>query len=86
MPEPKNAMGPIIKEIRVAAGWSLEELSSRLAQEGWTCAADQLARVESQEEGIKDFELLYFSAALGVSADELWKRMMVNRPHPDETT
>ena len=45
-----------------------------LDPEGWNCAADQLARVESQEEGIKDFVLLYFSAALGVSADELWKR------------
>jgi transcriptional regulator with XRE-family HTH domain len=64
----------VIKEIRLAAGWSLEQLASRLTNEGWNCAADQLAWVESQEEGIKDFVLLYFSAALGVSADELWKR------------
>lgn len=86
MPEPKNALGPVIKEIRLAAGWSLEQLASRLTQQGWTCAADQLERVESQEEGIKDFELLYFSAALGVSADELWKRLIQKRSQPHAIT
>lgn len=86
MPEPKNALGPVIKEIRLAAGWSLEQLASRLTHEGWTCAADQLERVESQEVGIKDFELLYFSAALGVSADELWKRLMQKRSQPHAIT
>jgi len=73
MPQPKNALGPVIKEFRLAAGWSLEQLASRLTNEGWNCAADQLARVENQD------ELLYFSAALGVSADELWKRLVQKR-------
>ena len=76
----------MIKEIRLAAGWSLEQLASRLTHEGWTCAVDQLERVESQEVGIKDFELLYFSAALGVSADELWKRLMQKRSQPHAIT
>lgn len=82
MPEPKNALGPVIKEVRLAAGWSLEQLALRLTDQGWTCSADQLDRVESQEEGIRDFELLYFSAALGVSADELWRRLMATRSQP----
>ncbi|HEX8294807.1 MAG TPA: helix-turn-helix transcriptional regulator [Chthoniobacteraceae bacterium] len=84
MPEPKNALGPVIKETRLAAGWSLDQLAARLTHEGWTCATDQLARIEGQEEGIRDFELLYFAAALGVSADELWKRLMqrMSEPYP----
>ncbi len=86
MPEPKNALGPVIKEIRLAAGWSLDQLASRLTHEGWKCATDQLERVENQEEGIKDFELLYFSAALGVSADELWKRLVEKRSQPQAIT
>lgn len=84
MPEPKNALGPVIKEFRLAAGWSLEQLASRLCNEGWNCEPMQLERVENQQEGIRDFELLYFSAALGVSADELWKQLIQrdSRSHP----
>jgi transcriptional regulator with XRE-family HTH domain len=82
MPEPKNALGPVIKDFRVGAGWTLEQLAARLTHEGWPCTIDQLERVERQEEGIKDFELLYFSAALGISADELWKRLMQRPSEP----
>ena len=35
------------------------------------CTARQLQRIESQQTGIRDFEILYFCSAFGVSQDDL---------------
>ena len=79
---PKNALGPIIKEIRVSRGWTLEQVAARLRKEGWPCSAARLTRIERQESAIKDFEIFYFCAALEISQDDLWQRLKKTRTKP----
>lgn len=80
---PKNALGPELKEIRVSRGWTLEDASARLREAGMNCTAKQLEQIEAQRKSIRDFELMYFCAVLGVTQDELGERLkqaMVQRP------
>ena len=80
---PKNALGPALKEIRVSRGWTLEDASSRLREAGMNCTPKQLEQIEAQRRIIRDFELMYFCAVLGVTQDELGERLkqaMVQRP------
>lgn len=79
----KNALGPALKEIRLSRGWTLKDLSARLGIAGMTCSTRQLARIEARQRAIADFEILYFCAALGVTQEDLGKRLkqaMVQRP------
>jgi transcriptional regulator with XRE-family HTH domain len=80
---PKNALGPALKEIRASRGWTLEDASARLREAGMNCTAKQLEQIEAQERSIRDFELMYFCAALEVTQDELGERLkqaMARRP------
>ena len=72
---PKNALGPALKEIRVSRGWTLQDASARLREAGMNCTARQLGQIEMQRRSIRDFELVYFCAVLGVTQDELGERL-----------
>ena len=72
---PKNALGPALKGIRVSRGWTLQDASARLREAGMTCTAKQLEQIEAQRRSIRDFDLLYFCAVLGVNQDELGERL-----------
>ena len=72
---PKNALGPALKEIRVSRGWTLEDVTARLQEAGMTFTVQQLQRTEARRRTIRDFELLYFCAVLGVTQDELGERL-----------
>ena len=76
--KPKNALGPAIREIREALGWTLEQAILKLRHEGLACSVEWLAKIESQSVCIRDYEVLYFSAALSVSQERLWQR--IDRP------
>lgn len=71
--KPKNALGPAIKEIREEHGWTLEQAILRLRHEGLECSVERLDKIESQRVRIRDYEVFYFSAALGVSQERLWQ-------------
>ena len=45
-----------------------------LRSEGLVCSPNRLGKIEAQQAVIKDFEVLYFCAALGVTQEELWKQ------------
>lgn len=80
---PKNALGPALKEIRLAREWTLEDASARLREAGMSCTAKQLEQIEAQRRSIRDFDLMYFCAVLGLTQDELGERLkqaMVQRP------
>lgn len=78
-PAPKNALGPVIKEIRASRGWTLEQVAERLRSEGWTCSAARLDRIERQKVTVKDFEVFYLCAALETSLDDLWRRLKLSK-------
>ncbi len=45
-----------------------------LRSEGLACSPSRLGKIEAQRAVIKDFQVLYFCAALGVTQEELWKQ------------
>ena len=70
-PAPKNALGPALQAIRVARGWSLSEVATKLQSEGWQCSEEQLAEIEAQQAPIYDYDTLYFCRVLGITREEL---------------
>jgi hypothetical protein len=68
---PKNALGPALAQIRACRGWSLDDASAKLRSVGMDCTARQLQRIELQQTGIRDFEILYFCSAFEVTQDDL---------------
>lgn len=71
---PKNALGPTLKKIRISRGWTLKRMTDALRGAGLVCSTKRLGKIEAQQTMIKDFEVLYFCAALGVTPGELWQR------------
>ena len=71
---PRNVLGPALRQIRLSREWTLQQVAERLRSEGLICSVKRLGRIEAQLVAIKDFEVLYFSAALSVTQEELWKR------------
>lgn len=71
--KPKNALGPAIREIREAHGWTLEQAILKLRHEGLACSVERLDKIESQRVCIRDYEVSYFSASLGESQERLWQ-------------
>ena len=63
-----------MKEVRLSREWTLQQVAAQLRNEGLICSVKRLERIELQRVAIKDFEVLYFCAALGVTQEELWKR------------
>lgn len=61
-----NASGCKIRELREAAGLSQEQLAARIQLAGLNLNQKAISRIETGERVVPDFELLYFSEALGV--------------------
>lgn len=61
-----NASGSRIRELREAAGLSQEQLAARIQLAGLNLNQKAISRIETGERVVPDFELLYFSEALGV--------------------
>lgn len=84
-PPLQNALGPALKAIRIARGWSLGELAGKLQREGWQCSEELLVKIEAQEAPILDYETLYFCKVLEITRDDLFehlKELMSRRPRP----
>ena len=64
----------------MSRGWTLQAASARLRQAGMNCTAKHLEQIEAQRRSIRDFELLYFCAVLGVTQDELGERLKQAMP------
>ena len=73
-PATKNALGPALREARLARGWTLPRLADQLRVNGLVCTSKRLSRIEAQQGAIRDFEVFYFCEALGVTHEDLWKR------------
>lgn len=66
-----NASGSKIKELREQAGLSQEKLAAKLQLAGLNINQKAISRIETGERVVPDFELLFFSEALGVSVQAL---------------
>lgn len=66
-----NISGPRIREARVKAGMSQEELAVRMQLDGLQMGQMAVSRIETGKRLVPDFELPLLADALGVSTDWL---------------
>lgn len=66
-----NISGPRIREARVKAGMSQEELAVRMQLAGLQMGQMAVSRIETGKRLVPDFELPLLADALGVSTDWL---------------
>jgi transcriptional regulator with XRE-family HTH domain len=67
-----NIVGPQIRKLRAARGWSQAKLAVRLQLNGLDIRRDVLAQMESQLHCIKDRDIPHFARALGANLAELF--------------
>jgi transcriptional regulator with XRE-family HTH domain len=68
----QNIVGPQVRKLRVARGWSQEELAGQLQQAGWQIMRGTLAKIEAQVRCVSDAELIALSRALRVPVERLF--------------
>lgn len=76
MTQPRNIVGPIIREAREEKGLTQAMLVARLNLEGWDISRETLAKVESQVRWVADFELVQLAKGVGVEPGDLLRRAL----------
>jgi transcriptional regulator with XRE-family HTH domain len=66
-----NELGPRIRELREAAGLSLEKLAVKLQKDGWDVGRVVLSNIELQRRLLTDVEIRKILKALGKSWRDL---------------
>src|SRR5436190_4935961 len=71
-----NIVGPRVRRLRNARGWSQPELAARCQRIGWDIGRDIIARIESQVRLVTDSEILFLAKrwALPLSSCSLRRR------------
>ena len=67
-----NIVGPQVRRLRNAQGWSQPELAARCQRMGWDIGRDIIARIESRVRLVTDSEILFLAKALRASVAELF--------------
>ncbi len=65
----RNILGPGIRRVREARGWSQDDLARRLQLAGWGVDRTLIARIELRTRCITDMELLALAKMFGVKLD-----------------
>lgn len=71
MNNPRNIVGPVVRQLRKEKGLTQAELCAKLNLLGWDIGRDTLAKLEIQVRWVADFELLKLAKALNVNAAQL---------------
>lgn len=68
----KNLIGPQVRQLRTAKGWTPIQLAAKLGERGWHCTEDDIARIEAAEESVSDVQFLMFVLVLEVDHADLF--------------
>jgi transcriptional regulator with XRE-family HTH domain len=68
----KNMVGPKIRKLRLARGFSQSKLAIRLQIDGLDVSRDVLAQMECQRHCIRDNHIFYFARVLAVNVSEIF--------------
>lgn len=68
----QNIVGPQVRKLRSAKGWSQEELAAHLQKAGWDIARGTLAKVEARVRCVSDGELRTLARVLKVRMEDLY--------------
>jgi len=74
MPTGLNVIGPRVRRLRDAAGYTQEQLVARLHRAGWDISRVALGMLESGRRGVQDYEVLVLARVLRVATDELFAK------------
>ncbi|HUA69352.1 MAG TPA: helix-turn-helix transcriptional regulator [Candidatus Saccharimonadales bacterium] len=69
---PANFVGPQIRRLRAAHGWSQSKLAERLQLNGLDVGREVVAQIEGQTHCVRDDDLLYFAHVLKVGVADLF--------------
>lgn len=71
----KNIIGPLIRELREAKGWTEGDLARELHRLQSELTEGDVIQIEARELMVKDFETLYLLTALEISQQDFWRRL-----------
>jgi hypothetical protein len=71
----RNLIGPQVRRLRCAKSWSQEHLMLVLQELGWNICRQRVARIESCEAWVSDFEMLLVASALEVELSALFPKI-----------
>lgn len=76
----RNLIGPQVRRLRCAKKWSQEKLMSKLQDSGWNICRQRIARIESCEACVNDYEILLVASALEVQIIDLLPKLDSKEP------
>lgn len=72
MSSPPNIIGPVVRELRLAKGWTQAMLAARCARLGWDMSENTVTKIEKQFRCVSDREIVCLAGALGVRLEEVF--------------
>ncbi len=72
--EPRNIIGPVVRQIREQQNLTQAMLVAKLNLKGWDISRETLAKLEAQIRWIADFEIIPLAKGLGLEPTELLRR------------
>jgi transcriptional regulator with XRE-family HTH domain len=72
---PANLVGPQIRKLRSARGWSQAKFAVQLQLKGLDMGRDVVARIECRIHCIRDKDILLFARTLGVEVSKLFSSL-----------
>ena len=70
----RNIVGPQVRKMRMAQGWSQRQLAIRLQLAGLEVSRSGVAKIESRLVCVEDYELFCFAKVFGVGFESLFPR------------
>jgi transcriptional regulator with XRE-family HTH domain len=73
---PLNLIGPQVRKLRDAKGWTQEQLAQRLQRIGWDVSRISVSKLEAQIRRVPDGEVLFVARVLKTRTDELFPKQL----------
>jgi len=78
-----NIVGQQVSRIRNQRRWSQEKLAGRLQRTGWDISRSGISKIEGRSVYVRDFQVTWLAAVLGVPRDDLYPKLDSGRPIGD---
>jgi transcriptional regulator with XRE-family HTH domain len=76
----RNIIGPQVRRLRCNKDWSQERLATELQMHGWKVGRCGVARIESQEIWIGDFQAMLIAEVFDVDVRDLYPKFDRKEP------
>lgn len=71
MAEPRNIIGPRVRDARLRLGWSQQKLAAKCQLSGWDISRSIVAAIEGRVRWVGDFELVLLAHILQANVTDL---------------